>query len=183
MPFPKKLIKALDAPNTNVLLYFKGVMSHDQLAGIAELIKRECGPRGLGHIEQRIFALFIEMGQNVMQYSHERYWVSEERSYGKGEFLMFTQDDTLVMQTLNRICLDQAPALRDALKEVNRMTADEIKHLSSLRLRQISLTDARKTGLGFLEMQRKSENMLHFEFLPAGEGLLDFYLQLKLKTH
>jgi hypothetical protein len=71
----------------NILISFKGALSQEILVEMGDFIKNKIS---IDKKIKKIFAVFIELAQNIMHYSEEREIV-KGKSYGIG-VITFTED-------------------------------------------------------------------------------------------
>lgn len=162
---------------SEVVFIFNGVITQDLIVSLGESIRGElslyCKPR----IVNRVFAIFIEMAQNVMHYSDEKIHF-DNRSYGKGQLILIKNPDGFEIITLNRVNDNQKNFLMQRNRLISNLNQEELKELYIKTRNKKSLTNTKGAGLGFIDIARRSGIPLNFEF----ENIDDFHHQFKLRA-
>lgn len=146
----------------DIITMYQGPMSQTILAKLAKQL-RESEENYL--LSKRLFAILIELGQNINHYSEQRQrTISEEKEVGCGMIV--------VMQTAENYTVAATNLIKTT--DVERITAhcDYINSLNQKDLRKFYRTQRRATrqdghyggNIGFIEMVRKSNKPLKVRF-------------------
>ncbi len=160
-----------------LLIAFEGNFSQAVISNLAESVRNlVCQIKGKA-LARKAFGIFVEMSQNIMRYSSER----NADNHGKGQFLLFFNNDAFYFILSNLVDPAQMDFLMKKISEVNRQNPEELKASYIVRQRQKSDRASNSPGLGLLFIVRRSGHPLGIGFLPEGEGKLRFYLRVMLK--
>lgn len=162
--------------NGRLLLAFEGSFSQLNIVNLAENVRNLVCERKGQAIARKAFSIFVEMAQNIMRYSSE---LNQDRE-GKGQFLLFNNNDSFYFIASNLIEPFQMDFLKNKISEVNRQSPEELKASYLVRQRQKSEKLSQSAGLGLLYIARRSGHPLGHGFLPEGEGKLRFFLRAML---
>jgi hypothetical protein len=150
----------------NILLSFKGALSQEILVEMGNLIKSHLS---MSKKIKKIFAVFVELSQNIMHYSDEKEYVSDI-SVGVGIILFIESDDTYIVLSGNLINNDKVESLRTRIENLKNLTQDELKNLYNEQIRNSRESESKGAGLGFIEICRKSDSNVNCEFFPYDDN-------------
>lgn len=163
----------------DTMMAFSGVMSQDAIVGLGEVLRSELHHYHPLNIVNKIFAVYIEMTQNILHYSQDKA-DSNGKSTGKGSVFIFRQANAYSIVTINLINEKQYNYLQNKCKLVNSFNEEEIKgHYLNRRKRQAE-GDSKGAGLGFIDMVRRSGNPLRYKFDAFDAELHYFFLSSKI---
>lgn len=163
----------------DTMMAFSGVMSQDAIVGLGEVLRSELHHYHPLNIVNKIFAVYIEMTQNILHYSQEKA-DSNGKSIGRGSVIIFRQPKAYSIVTINLINAKQYDYLQNKCKLVNSFNEEEIKgHYLNRRKRQAE-GDSKGAGLGFIDMVRRSGNPLQYQFEEYDSELHYFFLRTKI---
>ncbi len=126
-------------------------------------------------IQKRAFYILVEALQNVIRHQA----MPGSRLKESGGTLSFQYLDGQFMFTLkNLIETSLTGDLKKKIDMLNRMTREELNKYYKKILKNDVLSDKGGAGLGLIEIARKSENLLQYEFREADETHSYFYLNM-----
>lgn len=116
-----------------------------------------------------VFAVYIEMTQNISHYARIRDWGEQE----SGATVVVSRDAQghYVVSAGNLVEQDDGETLVQAVNQLAGLDKTELKALYKAQLRKPR--DAEKTsgaGLGLLDIARKSSKPLHASLRPMADG-------------
>ncbi len=157
------------AQRPNLLFYHKGYFSHSILAAMSEVVKLQLEVTGLSAPTRRkIFSSFIELSQNIVQYSCDA--LAEDRgpdsAIREGAMCISVEGDRHLMVCINPIATVAVDDLREKLEPLRTMSIEEIKQAYKMSLRTEATSGSTGAGLGFLTMARDASPPLEFAFHP-----------------
>ncbi len=172
-------IKAIFAEESDseIIFAFNGVITQDLIVSLGETIRCELSLYTNCKLVNRVFAVFIEIAQNVMHYSDEKFYF-DDKSYGKGQLILMKNPMGYEIVASNRVTSSQKKFLSERSHLVNNLNCEELKDLYIKTRRQKEIDSAKGAGLGFIDIARKSGLPLEVEF----EDLNDFYYIYRLKA-
>ena len=127
--------------------------------------------------KKKIFSAFIEMSQNMSKYSDER----NENNMGIGVFFFKEENNYIYLSTGNIVKKNIKYKIENILKEINFMNKEELTHHYQNTLRKPYLETSTGANLGFIDMRRKTEMPLEFDFNDLTEDYSFFTLTVKFK--
>lgn len=153
---------------------FKGFFTEDNIYEIGNLIKINFASH---KNKQRIYSVFIEMTQNVSKYSEEK----NKEKIGKGIFIFKEDEEYFYLISGNQIKNNISDKIENILKEINVLDLEELKKLYKNKIREPYSRNKIGANVGFIDMSRKSENPLSYQFKEIDKDYSFFSLIVKLK--
>ncbi|MCP5050498.1 MAG: hypothetical protein GY940_25260 [bacterium] len=151
----------------HIVLDFQGAMSQDMLVGMAELIKNKSV-----HDSQRtstvkkVFAVFIEMAQNIAHYSSERVHMSGNPSgngVGAGIIVVTEAENIFTITSGNMVKTNLTPAIIKHCQTINQMDKEELKQFYKQQIKGARETGKRGAGVGLIDIARKSGDSIKYQ--------------------
>ncbi len=158
-----------------VFLSYGGFLTQTLIAGMTEVLEKEAEFNDLKMgTANSIFTIFIELSQNIMNYSNEKNLDSKNV---KSEGLIFVSKDeegNYYIHSQNIISNEDKERIEIKLKEISSMNKDELKY-SYRELRKTGKNSHEKGGgIGFYEIAKKSSS-IKFEFNKINDDKYYFY--------
>ncbi|MDE1171764.1 MAG: SiaB family protein kinase [Verrucomicrobium sp.] len=169
--------------DSRIVFAFKGAMLQETLVEIGDLVR---GPIAAaegadGGAMRRLFAIVIEMTQNVLNYSHEREFLPQQgRDVGVGMIVVQQTDDQFIVSSGNMIRNDRVPVIEERCRYVNTLGPDGLRAYYSQERKKDRPADSKGAGLGFIDIAKKSQNPLTFAFVPVDADASFFSLSAKI---
>lgn len=160
------------AQQRNVIFYHMGYFSHTIISTMAEVVKLQLEIAGVsGPTRRKLFSSFVELSQNITQYSSDTLNAveAEKAALGQGAVCISTEGDRHLMLCANPIATTAVERLRAKLEPLRTMSLEEIKHAYKVSLRAETPVDSKGAGLGFLTMARDASAPLEFGFHPRAD--------------
>jgi hypothetical protein len=130
-------------------------------------------------LRRKLSFLMIESFQNILRYGDEP--SNKGLKYRKEMFIVRNIEGIFYIGSANLIENKKIDYVRSKLDEVNQMEGDDLNQLYRKILTNNKFTDAGGAGLGFIEMARKTNQKLQFEFVTIDEEYSYFYLLISMK--
>jgi hypothetical protein len=137
---------------------------------------------GIGHtntnIIQKVFSIFVELMQNIINYSAQRIpteEVEEEISYGV--LIVGKEQEHFYIISGNYIHEEQEDILQKKLSTIRSMDSQELKQFYKQQRRQQADDASKGAGLGFIEMARKASQPIEFEIARIENGYSFFVVK------
>ncbi|MBW6478747.1 MAG: SiaB family protein kinase [Bacteroidales bacterium] len=165
----------------NAILAFNGVISQDAIVGLGDVLRSELHLTYPLSVVNKIFAIYIEMTQNILHYSSEQVDCNG-KSFGKGAVFVFEIMGGYELVTVNVISEKQHRYLEKKCNLINSLNKEDIKEFYLKRRRKIAETESKGAGLGFIDIVRRSGNQVIFDFEPVDNDKFLFYLRSKILT-
>jgi hypothetical protein len=160
------------AQQRNVIFYHMGYFSHSIISTMAEVVKLQLEIAGVsGPTRRKLFSSFVELSQNITQYSSDTLNAveAEKAVLGQGAVCISTEGERHLMLCANPIATTAVERLREKLEPLRTMSLEEIKHAYKVSLRAETPMDSKGAGLGFLTMARDASAPLEFGFHPRAD--------------
>ncbi len=144
----------------HIILTFKGALSQEILVEIGTIIKSKLI---IDKQIKKIFAVFVEMAQNIMHYSDEREIdVNNSKEIGIG-IILFTQDENKYLITSGNIVKNEKlNRIVNKIEFVNSHDSDGLKKAYNEQIRSPRESESKGAGLGFIEIARKSSGKINY---------------------
>lgn len=165
---------------SNIILLFKGAMSQNTLIRIGDLIRLPAEELGEDNSSKRLFAIMVEMAQNILYYSLEReYFPNTGANVGVGIVLVQQKTEMYEILCGNLINSEQKERLEAQCNTINSLNTENLREYYSQQRRKVVHESSKGAGLGLIDIARKSKNPLTYDFHPMNDNQFFF----SLSTH
>ncbi|MBV1786843.1 SiaB family protein kinase [Marinobacterium sp. D7] len=172
----KAIEKILEADGI-VFLTYGGFITQSLIAGMTDALERESEKKDINQrLANNIFVIFIELSQNMMNYSKSRESAGEAFDpkglivVGKGE------SDSYYILSQNILDRSDRDKIQPKLEEIQRLDNEALK----LRYRELRKSGrdshGKGAGIGFYEIAKRCDR-IQYEFIPIGDD--KYYFQFK----
>lgn len=124
-------------------------------------------------IKKRIFTIMVEGLQNITR--HQEISASQSTNE-EGIFLMQNIDNHYYITTGNPIFKENIPKLTQQINKINGLDSVALKQYYKEVLNDNIISKKGGAGLGLIEIARKSDNKLIYDFVDLNEHYSYFYL-------
>jgi len=147
-----------------IIFSFSGPMSHEIIEGIGSAIRVKIGEGEGGDKKAalKVFAIFVEQVENVINYSVEKDHEDSQLSFGI--VVIGNKDGHFFISGGNKILTEKVPKLESNLNKLTAMDKDELKVYYKEKRRAAKEDDSKGAGIGFIEMARKSTKPIEYSF-------------------
>ena len=147
-----------------IIFSFSGPMSHEIIEGIGSAIRVKIGEGENGDKKAalKVFAIFVEQVENVINYSVEK--DSEDSQLSFGIVVIGRKDNSFFISGGNKIDNDKIEKLDNNLKKLAKMNKNELKAYYKEKRKADKEDDSKGAGIGFIEMARKSTKPIEYTF-------------------
>lgn len=164
-----------------VFLAYGGFLSQTLISGMTEALEKETEENKLDiGISSNIFTIFIELSQNMMNYSKEKYGDDL-----KAQGLIIVGCDELgnyYIHSQNVISEDDRLKIEPKLIEIQSLNKEEIKQRYKELRRSGKNTHGKGGGIGFYEIAKRCD-MIKYEFTPFNGGKFYFHFHAVINTN
>jgi hypothetical protein len=166
---------------SQIILLFKGAMSQNTLVRIGDLIRLPSEEIGSDMYSKRLFAIMVEMAQNILFYSQERE-ISPATGANVGVGIVLVQQMPKLYQIIcgNRINEDQKQRLQAQCSKINGMGQEELREYYSQQRRRVLQEGSKGAGLGLIDIAKRSKNPLIFDFHAMPDAHYFFTLVVQI---
>lgn len=130
-------------------------------------------------VKNKISYLLVECFQNLIRHGNVGDEI-KDKAARPGIFLSRNSIDQFYITSANIISNEKVKELKDKLSHINSLDKDALKELYLSVLADDSFSDKGGAGLGLIEMARKSDRDLEYEFDQIDEEYSFFYLRVLL---
>jgi hypothetical protein len=156
-----------------VMLCYRGEISQDIVVALLNLTEKKLNQVDSdATIKTRVFSVMIECLQNITQHS-------EKSEYLKSNIFMIGHAEKgYSIYSGNVIKNDRVDELKEKIEKINTMSEEELKAFYKFLIRNVSFSGNSGSGLGLIQIARKTGNPLDFDF----EQIDDDHYFFSLKT-
>lgn len=167
--------------NNEIVLAYSGEFTQEITKSVLAMTEKNLESVGEeGNIKRKVFKVMVECLQNIVKHSEENKEKFEERKIGEAIFLIGKGDECYNLITGNYIQSENTESVKEKLEQVNNLDKDGLKQLYKEVIKNGQISDKGGAGLGFIDMARKSENKLEYNFIDENNGFSFFVLQTKI---
>jgi hypothetical protein len=162
-----------------IIFSFSGPISQSLLEGIGQTLKQKMSLEETStNIIQKVFSIFVELMQNIINYSAQRVTAVEaEQEISYGVLIVGKKENHFYIISGNYIHKEQEEALRKKLIKIRSMDKEELKQYYKQQRRQNVDDSSKGAGLGFIEMARKASQPIEFEIAGIDNGYSFFVVK------
>ena len=155
-----------------IIFSFSGPVSQSLLEGIGETLRQKMTLEETStNVTQKVFSIFVELMQNVINYSAEKGSGSEEElDLSFGILVIGKQGEHFYIQCGNYISQEQRAPLTEKLSKIQTLDSHELKRYYKEQRRKEATEGSKGAGLGFIEMARKATQPLEYDIIPTETG-------------
>lgn len=149
-----------------IIFCFSGPTSQSVVEGIGEALRHKMELEETSMtVSHRVFSIFVEQMQNVVNYSAEKAPGADdvERDLRNGMVVVGKRDDSFYVISGNYIARDDAARLAATLDRLRAMDKEELKAFYKEQRRREPETGSKGAGLGLIETARKASQPLNYQ--------------------
>jgi hypothetical protein len=124
--------------------------------------------------KQSVFAVFIEMVNNVLMHSEEK-----ESGFAKGSFFLNEQNGEFCMQTDNSVTNERADFLKNKIAVLNEMEKTELLRVYKEGAKSKNET-GKGAGIGLYEIAWRASSKIEYELSPHKNGMMNFKMYVTI---
>ncbi|MCB1192360.1 MAG: hypothetical protein H7A23_24610 [Leptospiraceae bacterium] len=155
-----------DVKDSRVLVFFKGAVTQGVLAEFGSMIRTSLSYESK---LKKIFAVFIELAQNIFHYSDERIYSQTGEESGIGIVIIDEKNDRYTLRSGNLISNEKLEKMKEKFSYINTLDKEGLKSYYQKLLKQPRPDESKGAGLGFVDIARKSDGPLGFEIEKVDE--------------
>jgi len=158
----------LNMDQNNVVLYYKGPFDEMLLAKVSTYLRSKFteSPRA----GKRLFAVFMELAQNIGYYSAEtNHFDGEESKNGIGAIVVQENQHSIIFTAGNLVHNETMGKINEKCERINKMDYEELRAFKrELRSKPRELTQ-KGGNIGLVQVALKSENALDIQDYPVDD--------------
>ncbi|EMO76000.1 SiaB family protein kinase [Leptospira kirschneri] len=155
-----------DTYDYQFIVSFKGRLSQEVLTEFGSMIRTSLSAESK---IKKIFAVFIELAQNMLHYSAERKSLEDGRETGVGIIMVNEKSVGYNVSAGNLVLNEKIESLKMKCEKINSMSRDELKTYYQKQLRSNRPEDSKGAGVGLIDIARKSDGPLSFNISPIDD--------------
>lgn len=164
----------------NISFAYRGSFSNSVLAMATELIKNNMEEEH-SKLRNKLSFLMIESFQNIARYADSSN-MPEPEDNNSDFFMTRNIGDTFYVISANLVTNDKIASIREKLERVNTLDKKELNDFYREVLTNKQINQKGGAGLGFIEMVRKTQGKLPFDFVKVNDTHSMFFMQIELKN-
>lgn len=164
----------------DIIFSFSGSISYNILSAISLSVKNELNSMDGSNKEiYNVYYVFIELVQNIMNYSYRR---DEESKSGTGTCFVIHHKNSKKFKVCagNVISSEQARKIKTKLDKINSLNKEELKEFYKISRREGTNTHEKGGGLGFIEIARKSNEKLEYRITKIDNEIYYFEITVHI---
>ena len=163
-----------------IFLSYGGFLSQALIAGMTEALEKEADTNGVSMgVSNNIFTIFIELSQNMMNYSKNIHKNSREIEPGGLIIVSKDNEGNYYIQSQNIVSIDDKNKMLPKLIDVTTLDKDGIKKKYKELRRSGKDTHGKGGGIGFYEIAKRC-NEITYDFQEINEDKFYFYIKTKI---
>lgn len=154
-----------------ILMSFKGAFAQPIIVEIGQTLRSKIAAQPVESITERtllmkkIFAVFVELAQNVMFYSAEQELDEYGKECGVGILVISENAETYCVSSGNQIASADGERLSTLCESVRALSKEELKERYTEQ-RRLPRGSSSGAGLGFLDVARRADLPLEYAVTP-----------------
>jgi len=162
----------------DVKLIYEGEINHEIMKVFTSLTEKELkGEQFKG--QKKVFNIMVESLQNISKHSTSSHG-PKDSEVGNGIFLISNNDQELNIVTGNIIDMEKKTFLEEKLTYINSLDKENLREFYKTTLKEGTISEKGGAGLGFIDIARKTQNKLEFEFHDIDKDRSFFILASKI---
>ena len=156
-----------------IIFCYSGYVTEPILTGIGEALKKKLSFEDADTATVRnVFAIFVEQMQNIIRYSAEKEppeEVDPQSELRYGVLAIGSQEGKFFVTCGNRIINEDVTRLSERLAVLQQLDKKGLKDLYKEKLRGPTEETSKGAGLGFIEIARRSSEIIDFDFMELDD--------------
>jgi hypothetical protein len=166
-----------------IFLSYGGFLSQTLIAGMTEALEKEAEANNVHmSISNNIFTIFIELSQNMMNYSKNSDLKND--IIVPGGLIVVSKDDegNYYINSQNIISINDKEIIEPKLLEIKTLNRDEIKKRYRELRRSGRNTHEKGGGIGFYEIAKRCDK-IEYKFTTINENKFYFHIKTKININ
>lgn len=157
--------------NHNISLFFKGAFDQDNLLNLLSIVE---GQMKDSTMSVKIFNIMVELLQNIVKHADNPDGFS---GWKPGIFFISETEAELLLTAGNYIENEKVDELKDKIELVNTLNTKELIAYYNKVLLNFEDDNSMKSGLGIIDIRKKSGNKLNYELHKLNEKFSFFTVE------
>lgn len=164
-----------------IVFCYSGPISQATIEGIGSTLRLDLKMEEADmSSSQKIFSIFIEQMQNVLNYSEDKIINDKEmeKELRIGVLVIGQEDDSFYVYCGNKIYNEDVEKIQSRIDEISVLNAEELKALYKKRRKCEVEEGSKGAGLGLIEMARKSGRPIECSFKKIDDKFSFFSIRV-----
>ncbi len=127
-------------------------------------------------LQKRVYHVMVECLQNIGKHS-DSLESGEPMVPGQGLFMVSKNDSGYTITTGNAISNSKILPIKNTLDQLNGLNHEQVKELYKKKIVETRLSEKGGAGLGFIDIVKKTGNVLEYEFEKINDKSSFFILR------
>lgn len=172
--FLKKFHNTLN--ENNIYLVFKGDFHQNNILALFDILRKQIAETALSI---KLKNVLIEILQNIEKHGENLDDIDE---WKPGMITIHQVEESYYITSANYISNKKIEELKEKLDYYNSLSVAQLSEIYRKALLDNSNeVTSKKTGLGFIDICRRTGTKLHYEFSPINDKYSMFYIQTNIK--
>ena len=130
-------------------------------------------------VQRKVFHVMVETLQNMNKHLDE---LNKTSNTGSGLFIIGKKEETYYVITSNKVAIKHREYLENVLDTINNASKDELKEMYKRQMMEGVLSSKGGAGLGLIDIARKTEEKLDYQFIQLDDDYFFFILKVEIST-
>ncbi len=158
----------------HINMVYRGMLSQEILTLIGQQLKNSLSNR---LVSKRLFAIAVEVCQNIHHYSSERSCSDkEQKEIGIGTIAFGKSESHHMIFSGNYIDKDLKKIIIERVNIINALSTNELRDFYLKQRKEPQIGNKPGANLGFIDVKRKSGNPLEIEFIHSNDQNRVFFI-------
>ena len=168
--------------NDNLILAYKGSITSELINNILDTIEKKLEDKNEEiKKKKKIYNILVESLQNLYHHVEETHKGLENQLEPKfGLVLISKENEHYKVVTGNFISSTKIKPLKEKLDKLNSLSKEELKDIYKYILNHQKINSQGGGGLGLVDIARKANGKLEYDFIPYNEDYYFFRLEIKI---
>lgn len=168
--------------NGNLILAYKGSITSELINDILDTIEKKLEDQNEEiKIRKKIYNILVESLQNLYHHVEETHKGLEGKLEPKFGIVLISKDDSQYkVITGNFINTNKIKPLKEKLDKLNSLSKEELKDIYKYILNHQKINAQGGGGLGLVDIARKANGKLEYDFIPYNEDYYFFKLEITI---
>jgi len=158
----------------NILINFNGFFDQNNILSLLSIIK---GQMEVSTTSKKVFNIMVEMLQNISKHGDNKV---TETDGNPGIFFLSEKDNKFILTSGNYVQNNLIKGFNSRIEFVNSLTHSELNDYYNKVLLNLGSSNAKRTGLGMVDIRIKSDKILNYSFQKISDEFSFYILQTTL---
>lgn len=161
-----------------VILFYKGPLNNSIVSSLGKKIQHH--PFLIPLIARKVFAVYMELAENVVHYSDEEKNISVYDE-GIGSLCICNQQDCVIISTNNLVKNDEILQIKDQCKIINSLEHYQLRKYKRLQRNKPRFSNSKGAGIGLIHSALIAKSKIDIQINKIDDFFSYLTLTLKVK--